>query len=310
MTDRDLTPPDYLNDAGKRIWRDTLTQLLAAGTRARVDPNSLTAYVSAVQAQQRAAELLSQTDILIDREGRPVANPALEIAKQAALTIAAFDKTFRLNRAGSSDQGRIRPTEPIRLPGTWYCAGHNQWHGKCFNRDGSRCHGPVMEGTATCRMHQGRGGKLKHLVAVEQRNNPIAGEPLDIGPAQALLWRVRVLAGEVARLDVTCASLERDELVWGRLTETDDDVTGRKTTYGARTSMWQQIRQSREAVLQSNCEAALRANVAERLVDLQVQQAQNLQRFIMALLGDFGIPADDPRIPVVVPQRLRELDAG
>jgi hypothetical protein len=74
--------------------------------------------------------------------------------------------------------------------------------------------------------------------------------------------------------------------------------------------MWQQIRQSREAVLQSNCEAALRANVAERLVDLQVQQAQNLQRFIMALLGDFGIPADDPRIPVVVPQRLRELDAG
>ena len=151
-----------------------------------------------------------------------------------------------------------------------------------------------------------------HLLALEQRRNPMAGQPMDIGPAEALLWRVRVLAGEVARLDEVIAGLEADELVWGKTHEVDDDTgaqPGTKTTYGARVNTWLIIRAQRERALQDACEAALRANIEERMVRLAEQQGASIHRLLMNVLTDFGVPLDDPRIGVIVPRRLRELTA-
>lgn len=35
-----------------------------------------------------------------------------------------------------------------------------------------------------------------------------------------------------------------------------------------------------------------------------------LHRIMLAILGDFGVRADDPRIPEIVPRRIREIAAA
>jgi len=305
-----LEPPEFLNADTRRIWVATVEQLMGAGTHARVNPDALLAYVEAVAAHRRATELRNATDVLIERDGRPVPSPALEIQRQAATVIAQFSRQFGLNRV--PQQQPMRPGEPIRPEGAWFCEQHKKWHGTCHNKDGSRCHGDLVEGLTTCRMHPGRNAEVKHLLAVQRRKNPLAGEPMDIGPAEALLWRVRVLAGEVQRLDDLIASLERDELVWGITSEESTDTDAGpyvKVTRQSRVNTWVLLRQQRESALHAACEAALRANIEERLVRLAEQQGAVIHRLLLAVLGDFGVDPADPRIPEILPRRLRELTA-
>lgn len=204
------------------------------------------------------------------------------------------------------DDGLMHP------PGTWYCAAHRQWHGACHKKHGGRCHNAVPEGLRVCRIHGGstQQQQVVHLAAVEARRNPIAGQPMDIGPAEALLWRVRVLSGELARLDATIAGLEHDDLIWG-ITEAVQDTRTKSTQikYGARLNVWLLLREKREAALASACEAALRAGVEERLVRVAEQYGAVIHTAITRILARMDIPADDPRIGVVVPEVLRELTA-
>jgi hypothetical protein len=203
---------------------------------------------------------------------------------------------------------------PMGQQGRW-CTEHQRYECTC-NRSRGRglCHGPAVLGIPRCKAHAGIdiNSDPAHLLAQQQRANPLAGEPMDIGPSEALLWRVRVLAGEVSRLDDLIAGLERDELVFGTVREettqtADGEFT--KTTSEARMNVWLVLRAQRERMLQEACEAALRANIEERLVRLAEQQGAAIHRLLITVLGDFGIPVTDPRIPQVLPMRLRELTA-
>ena len=306
-----LEPPTDLDPATRTVWVATTAELLAAGTTARVSPASLLAYTSAVVTHQRATTLLAQTDVLIQRGDNVVANPALDIQRQAAIIIERFARQFGLNRRSLTPMG---DNDSTTKRGRW-CDQHERW--ECTsNRSKGRglCHALAAIGIGRCNIHAGVkvSEDANHLLALEQRRNPMAGQPMDIGPAEALLWRVRVLAGEVARLDEVIAGLEADELVWGKTHEVDDDTgaqPGTKTTYGARVNTWLIIRAQRERALQDACEAALRANIEERMVRLAEQQGASIHRLLMNVLTDFGVPLDDPRIGVIVPRRLRELTA-
>lgn len=303
----ELDPPPYLNAEHRRIWVATAQQLLAAGSTARVNPDALLAYVSAVATHERATALLNQTDILVQRDGKPVANPALEVQRTAAATIARFTRQFGLNRPAP-----MQPPTPVQR-GRW-CQEHKRHECVKNRKRGGICHSPAVVGYDACRMHVGRNldSDPVHILAIEQQRNPLAGEPLDIGPAEALLWRVRVLAGEVSRLDATIAGIEQDDLVFGvtreEVSEAADGPMTRVTSE-ARLNMWLVLRAQRERALQDACEAALRANIEERLVRLAEQQGAAIHRLLITVLGDFGIRQDDPRIGQVLPMRLRELTA-
>jgi P27 family predicted phage terminase small subunit len=310
----DLDPPVFLNDQQRTIWVSAVAQLLAAGSTARVNPDALLAYVSAVATHQRATALLAQTDILVQRDGKPVANPALTVQREAAQVIARFTRQFGLNRPNTSATEPISGPDPIANRGR-YCETHKRWECTAKKTRGrGLCHAIAALGVGRCVDHAGV--KLSeyapHILAVERQRNPLAGQPMDIGPSEALLWRVRVLAGEVSRLDDLIASLERDELVFGVVREettqtADGEFT--KTTQEARMNVWLVLRAQREKMLQDACEAALRANIEERLVRLAEQQGAAIHRLLITVLGDFGIPVTDPRIPQVLPMRLRELTA-
>jgi Phage terminase, small subunit len=304
-----LDPPEFLNPAQRRIWTATTEQLLAAGTTARVTPDSLLAYVSAVASYRRATELLNRTDIIVERDGKPVANPALDVQRQAAPVIAAFEKHAGLGRR--TEPAPMNTPAPIDRRGRW-CETHRRYECTANRvRVHALCHAIAVVGIGRCKRHAGVDITTSpdHLLALQRRHNPIAGEPMDIGPAEALLWRVRVLSGEVARLDDLIAALEADELVWGKVRETEDE-DGRRTEYGARLNAWLQLRAQRETALHAACEAALRANIEERLVRLAEQQGAMLRRVLVVVLGDFGVAADDPRIPEILPRRIRELTAS
>jgi predicted TIM-barrel fold metal-dependent hydrolase len=138
-----------------------------------------------------------------------------------------------------------------------------------------------------------------HIVALERARNPLAGEPYDITPTEALLWRVTVLAGEVRRLDERIAGLDEEDLTWGVVSvmETDGDAPETRTQTGARFHMLIQLRAQRERLLQSACEAAIRAGVEAAMVELARDQVAFMRRVILAALGRWaGITEDDPRI--------------
>lgn len=311
----DLEPPPFIQGETLRIWRATVAQLLAAGTTARCNPDTLLAYVSAVATHQRSTAVLAQTDIIVQREGKPVPNPALAVQRQAATVITRLSRQLGLNRtAASIPMQTPNPSQEGLNRGRW-CDEHKRWEctrGK--KSSAGNCHSPSVLGYTACRMHVGKrvADDPQHILAVEQISNPLGGQPLDIGPAEALLWRVRVLAGEVQRLDDLIATLERDELVFGvtreETTETPDGLLTRTITE-SRVNTWVLLRHQRETMLQGACEAALRANIEERLVRLAEQQGAVIHRLLLAVLADFGIGPDDTRIPEILPRRLRELSA-
>jgi P27 family predicted phage terminase small subunit len=310
MTDTRFPPPPGLDADGRRIWADYLELALARGVIARISVQVLERLTDAAQQYRRATALVRQTDILIDQGGKPRPNPALQIQDKAGKAVERLERQLGLHRRTTP---AYQPSSPIRPPGVWFCDQHGQWHGTCHKRDGSPCHGAVMEGLAVCKVHGGgtMASKVKHLAAVQARVNPIAGQPMNITPAQALLWRIGVAAGEVARLDETVAALQAEDLTWGRVTESDSEETGKKTVYGARLSLWVQLRAMRERELRELCEASLRAGVEERLVRVaEMQGAAIAKMLILILTEDFGHDRNDPRIAEVLPRRLRELTAS
>jgi Phage terminase, small subunit len=312
VNDQRFPPPPGLDADGRRIWADYLELALARGVIAHVQVqlHTLERLVDAAQQYRRANALVRQTDILIDQGGTPKPNPALQIQDTAGRTVDRLERQLGLHRRAVPAHA---PTSPIRPPGVWFCNQHKQWHGTCHKHDGSPCHGTVMEGLTVCKMHGGgtSTAKVKHLAAQQARLNPMAGQPMNVTPAQALLWRIGVLAGEVARLDETVAALEAEDLTWGRMSESDSEETGKKTVYGARLSLWVQLRAMRERELRELCEASLRAGVEERLVRVaEMQGAAIAKMLILVLTEDFGIDRADPRIAEKLPGRLRELTAS
>ena len=302
----ELEPPPYLNQDGRRIWTDYTTEILAAGTVATVNASRLAELVSAVQRHQRATALIAQTDILIQgKQGEtPKENPAVKVQAQAARVIATLRKEFGLSR-------RVLTPKPRKLPkptqGRW-CDQHQRLECTGHRKDGTDCHQDKLpEGHTRCYMHVGV--KLSedptHLIALERKRNPLAGEPMDIAPGPALLWRVRVYAGEVRRLDAAIAELDGDELVWGDVevtTEEGGDGPVRRVKEGARMHTLLILRAHRERQLQSACEAALHAGIEQQLVDLQRDQVAFMKAVIVKALWEFaGIREDDPRVAAELP---------
>lgn len=309
----DLEPPSYLNPEGRAIWASYLEEIIAAGRRAAVTFDQLAELVSATQQQRRAVELLAKSDTLIEKGGNPVENPAIGARDSAAAVIRRIRKDMRLGREQRTpirgpDLIGAGPAETGR-----YCDIHARW--ECVHqrsRGRGDCHQQRRLGTNACDQHLGqRAADLpQHQVAVLRKNNPLAGEPYDITPTEALLWRVGVLAGEVRRLDERIAQLQEEELIWGEVsvTETDSDNPVKVTQTGARFHMLLQLRAQRERMLQSACEAAIRAGVEAALVELARDQVAFMKRVILVALERWaGITADDPRIGAELPDIIRAV---
>lgn len=59
-----------------------------------------------------------------------------------------------------------------------------------------------------------------------------------------------------------------------------------------------------------NCEAAIRAGIAERMVQLAEDQAEAMATFVRGVLGELGHELEDPTVAGVVRRHLRALPGG
>jgi P27 family predicted phage terminase small subunit len=220
----DLTPPPDLSPAARHVWDEVHTRLVDLGLTDRTDPDLLRVHVEAVTEHRRYTTLIAATDVLTERDGKPVISPAVTGRKQAAETIARTSKALGLNRPAARVVP-IQAAEPMRgaadlpFPGAWRCPDHDWWHGTCHRKGGAPCHGKIPAGLSTCRMHPGRNGKVKHLAAKAQQARQ-HWQPVEMPAAQALMEEVWYWSGLCVWLDEVVDGLQRGDMVWGLVRRT------------------------------------------------------------------------------------------
>jgi P27 family predicted phage terminase small subunit len=324
----DLTPPASLDGTSRRIWTDTVQAILQAGTIARVDPNSLAAYVSAVRTHQRATALLAQTDILTERDGKPVPNPALAVQAQAAQVIAQFARQFRLTASHAGPPpapgtettpateaiDADEPSTPARQHlGTW-CALHARW--ECASpktRGRGPCHKLAEPPDGRCGFHGGKDFKLKNLAAKLERE-PTYGAPVRVTAEQALVQRLWARAGHVKWLGERVAELEAATLTWGtdRVVEKWwGEFPGAETVRRAGPHVLLELYDRESRGLEALAARVVELGLATRLVDSAREQGAAMGQFMDLVLHDLRLePWQWELVPEVLPRRFRELAAG
>lgn len=236
------------------------------------------------------------------------------------------------------------PSLPCKYCGTVHvtprggpaCAGHK----KNSNRQ-TPCNNSPVTGYHLCRFHGGNTPGAKQVVATRAveseadkhlarlRQNYAMGEPLNVGPAEALLREVRMTAGHVEWLRGIVGKMEEQHarselsdseriaqhpLVWG-ITEVKDvgagEHPGTDTTFTASMSVWYVMYTKERQHLVAVTTAALKAGVEERRVRIAEDQGNQVASVIRRILDDLGLSAEQSAlVPDVVPRHLRAIDGG
>lgn len=116
---RSLPPaaPDDLADDVRAIWDYTLAGIVHMKIAADVDRDALVCYCEAVVAHRKASAIIAKTSILIKGlHGGMVRNPALQIQRDAAMTIRGFAQEFGLTpsaRTRIQTDAAARPSEQV-----------------------------------------------------------------------------------------------------------------------------------------------------------------------------------------------------
>lgn len=312
-----LDPPNNLDAASKQVWRDTVTAILEAGTITHLNVPSLAAYVAAVANHRRATLLLTQTDVLINRDGKASANPALAIQTQAANTIATFARQFRLNSGGAGPIDAPGPkSDRDDHPGTW-CDEHHRWECRANKSRGrGECHA-IATSTGRCPKHMGGPeARAKKLASDLVRPDTIAlgvtyGEPLRITPEAALVGELWRTAGHVKWLGDRVSELEASALTWGT-TQTVSrwwgEFPGSETVQKAGPHILLDLYDRERKHLVHVASEIIKAGLAQRLLSQAQEQGAAYARALDLILRDLDLTPEQWRqVPAVVPARLREL---
>lgn len=91
------------------VWRSTVRELEAMNLAFPADADALRCYCEAVVTHRRACEVLKRSPVLVKGiHGNLVRNPALQIQRDAALSVRVFAQEFGLTPSARSS---IRATD-------------------------------------------------------------------------------------------------------------------------------------------------------------------------------------------------------
>lgn len=106
-----IDPPDHLSDAAARVWREVIAD---AGNPDAIVPDELAAYCDCVALERDAsARVAREGTIVADERGRPIAHPAIAVARQAQQDIKGWGDRFR---RGGKSPARAAPTSSAPPP--------------------------------------------------------------------------------------------------------------------------------------------------------------------------------------------------
>lgn len=166
-------------------------------------------------------------------------------------------------------------------------------------QNGEQCKHPKGMGTdhpgwGCCKFHGGSTRAHKTAVRKEQVAARMVafGTPIDVEPGQALLGEVRRSAGIVSWLEAVIA--EFSQIPLEDLRTNARDILQTMGDQGREIGVWVKMYQEERRMLRAAATEALRANIAERHIQLAEEQGRLVAHVIQAVLGDpaLGLPAE------------------
>lgn len=325
-----LEPPATYDQARRDIWAATVEALKIRGRLFTTEPHVLAAYTEQVITNRRAAELLTQTDVLIMRNGKAAANPAVSLQRQSAAAIAQLARTLGLDRNPlTTPTVSAEPASPIG--GARWCEHHNRsecthHRVRCGHPSGSPvppegcCHQQNIRGTRSCYLHAGKALAQAKAEGAATLARIYTGAPLAIDPAAALLAELGYSAQAVSELRDRVALLAAEPgpdgqqgsgLFWGTVLEREKDgVTEREQRAGPH-AILKALNEER-AHLVHTAAAARATGAMEVQADAQRRMAGSLTRLLDAIFEGLQLTAyqRNELIPAIVPAAIRawELD--
>lgn len=169
-------------------------------------------------------------------------------------------------------------------------------------RQGGRCTlasgwGTPHPGTGRCKWH---GGSMPTHVkaAVKDEYRKLLGVELEINPFEAVMWCIKIRAGEVQWLSTQMTKL--DEKAW-----TEDTLVGKQFHLYARE------RQAAMSDLVKYSQVAISMGIAERYVRLAEVYGQTIAKLIDGILGDLELNEQQRAdAPMVIRRHLLMIEGG
>jgi len=142
----------------------------------------------------------------------------------------------------------------------------------CKNRAGA---GTTHLGQGHCRWHGGNAPNVrKNILAAEAR---LMGCPIDMNPVEAMIWVIRMTAGEIKWLSDQIAEIDLEEDWY------EDTIVGRQMNVLVRERTAAQHR------LFKFSSEAVKLGLAERAIKLAEQYGETIARFMHGVLGDIEL---------------------
>jgi hypothetical protein len=191
----------------------------------------------------------------------------------------------------------------IKAPFTRFKADINNRYCGAKKRNGEPCRQRAGRGTD----HPGIGRCKHHGGSTPGHNSSLArkhavdfmGAPIDISPIQAIIWCIRITAGEVQFLS--------DELV--KLTEKDDWIES--TISGKQLNVLQRSRAEAQDRLVSYSKIAIGLGLAERSVRLAESFGVLIARLLEGIRDQLSLtPAQAKQWPYIIRRNLILLEGG
>ncbi|WP_272476174.1 hypothetical protein [Baekduia alba] len=163
---------------------------------------------------------------------------------------------------------------------------------------------------------------MSGALAVARVEATAMGIPLEIEPHEAILQCIRIAAGEVRYCSDRIAELYLDDAVGpivsrkrrplshGKDGESATETVEEVTSGPPELHVWVRARQVAMDRLVNFSKIALAAGVEERRVTVAERHGQAMAELIRGVLGDLGVPLDEPRTREVVTRRLMLIDGG
>lgn len=217
--------------------------------------------------------------------------------------------------------GKVTQARPIA------CDRCGQPHHRCTGHkkvDGVErpCRSWPIRGAEVCGSHGGRAPQVRakaaaRLAEAEARAAVATfGGPREVAPDVALLEEVHRTAGHVAWLASVVAELDKADVVWGVVEETDraageDGGGGTETKRKATPNAWVVLYQQERQHLARVAKAAIDAGVSERVVQVYEQIASSYVQVLERVLDELDLSAEQRRlVPGVVQRQLQAIAGG
>jgi hypothetical protein len=174
-----------------------------------------------------------------------------------------------------------------------YCGAKKKDGTKCRNQAGL---GTSHLGTGTCKFH---GGNLsQQLKLAAKREAKLLGSPIELNPLEAIIWCIRITAGEVKWYSDKIEELEQEDWI-------------EQTLVGKQLHLFARERQSAQDRLVRYSQIAISLGLAERAIRMAEMYGDAIARLLDGVLKDLQLsPVQKKMAPGVVRKHLMLLQGG